>query len=137
GKVEERLPIFSFYHPQIHFNLIVRLLNDRFGIQVRGGRACAGTYGHYLLEVSYEKSREITQLINSGDLSKKPGWVRWSLHPTSTNEEIMFFTDSLRAIIKNIDTWEKDYIYNPRKNEFYHVKQTETQAEYLKKWYTI
>jgi len=136
-KVEERLPIFSFYHPEIHFNLIVRLLNDRFGIQVRGGCACAGTYGHYLLEVSYEKSREITQLINSGDLSKKPGWVRWSLHPTTTNEEIVYFTDSLRAVIQNIDAWKKDYIYNPRKNEFFHVKHAEAQPDYLKKWYTL
>jgi selenocysteine lyase/cysteine desulfurase len=33
----DRLGIFSFYFENVHFNLIVKLLNDRFGIQTRGG----------------------------------------------------------------------------------------------------
>ncbi|MGB0495895.1 MAG: aminotransferase class V-fold PLP-dependent enzyme, partial [Kangiellaceae bacterium] len=42
---KNRLCVISFYIPDIHFNLIVRLLSDRFGIQTRGGCSCAGTYG--------------------------------------------------------------------------------------------
>ena len=38
-------PVVSFYIPQLHYNLVVRLLNDRFGVQARGGCSCAGTYG--------------------------------------------------------------------------------------------
>ncbi|MDO6425165.1 aminotransferase class V-fold PLP-dependent enzyme, partial [Saccharophagus degradans] len=34
---EDRLGIFSFYIDNAHYNLIVKLLNDRFGIQTRGG----------------------------------------------------------------------------------------------------
>ena len=49
--ISERLGIYSFYIDDLHFNLVVQLLNDRFGIQVRGGCSCAGTYGHILLEV--------------------------------------------------------------------------------------
>ena len=45
---KHRLPIISFYAEGIHYNLIVKLLNDVHGIQVRGGCSCAGTYGHYL-----------------------------------------------------------------------------------------
>ncbi len=46
--VTDRLGVFSFYFNDIHFNLAVKLLNDKFGIQVRGGGcACAGTYGHF------------------------------------------------------------------------------------------
>ncbi len=70
--MHDRLGIISFYIEGIHYNLIVRLLNDLYGIQVRGGCGCAGTYGHLLLEVSFEKSREITWKINHGDLSEKP-----------------------------------------------------------------
>jgi selenocysteine lyase/cysteine desulfurase len=117
---EDRLGIISFYHEKIHFNLIVKLLNDHFGIQVRGGCACAGTYGHYLLEVSYEKSKAITDKINHGDLSEKPGWVRWSLHPTMTNEEVLLFTNALSEIVDNINLFEKDYIYIVKRNEFIH-----------------
>ncbi|MED3563719.1 aminotransferase class V-fold PLP-dependent enzyme, partial [Bacillus xiapuensis] len=47
GHIQNRLGIISFYIENIHYNLIVRLLNDRFGFQVRGGCSCAGTYGHY------------------------------------------------------------------------------------------
>ncbi|TFH20393.1 MAG: aminotransferase class V-fold PLP-dependent enzyme, partial [Bacteroidia bacterium] len=78
NNVDDRLGVISFYHPDIHFNLFVKLLNDRFGVQTRGGCACAGTYGHFLLEVSYDQSEEITEKISHGDLSEKPGWVRWS-----------------------------------------------------------
>jgi selenocysteine lyase/cysteine desulfurase len=47
--VRDRLGVISFYIEGIHYNLIVQILNDKYGIQVRGGCACAGTYGHFLL----------------------------------------------------------------------------------------
>lgn len=53
NNVKHRLGAISFYIENIHYNLIVKLLSDRYGIQVRGGCACAGTYGHYLLNVSF------------------------------------------------------------------------------------
>src|SRR5690606_10218653 len=93
--MRERLGVISFYVENIHYNLLVQILNDKYGIQTRGGCACAGTYGHFLLEVSYEKSQEITDKINHGDLSDKPGWVRWSLHPTMTNDEVEIMINAL------------------------------------------
>ncbi|MBN2212931.1 MAG: aminotransferase class V-fold PLP-dependent enzyme [Bacteroidales bacterium] len=134
---DERLGIVSFYHERIHFNLITRMFSDRFGIQVRGGCVCAGTYGHFLLELSYEKSHIISQKINHGDLSEKPGWVRMSLHPTMTREDINYFISSLRAIIKNIDLWKKDYIYNPKKNEFEHSSLLKRQPEWIHEWFKL
>lgn len=135
--VEERLGVISFYHPDIHYNLFVKLLNDRFGIQMRGGCACAGTYGHYLLEVSYEQSKEITDMINSGDLSTKPGWVRWSLHPTMTDDEVRYIVEAIAQIVKNIDSWKKDYNYHPRKNEFSHVIYKEKGKEEVDNWFRL
>jgi selenocysteine lyase/cysteine desulfurase len=117
--IQDRLGVISFYIKGIHYNLVVSLLSDRFGIQVRGGCACAGTYGHYLLDVSYEKSKEITQKISIGDLSEKPGWVRLSLHPTMTAEEVDYTTDALRQIVRNHKRWMNDYTYNKHTNEFH------------------
>ena len=37
GQHRNRLGIFSFYIDGLHYNLGVKLLNDRFGIQTRGG----------------------------------------------------------------------------------------------------
>lgn len=119
-KVKNRLGILSFYVEYIHYNLLVKLLNDRFGIQVRGGCACAGTYGHYLLEVSEMQSQAITDEITSGDLTHKPGWVRWSLHPTTTNKEALLFIDGLEQIVENFEEWKKDYSYNRKTNEFFY-----------------
>ena len=137
GNTQHRLGIISFYHKDIHFNLIVKLLSDRFGIQVRGGCACAGTYGHFLLEVSYDRSHQITEKINHGDLSEKPGWVRVSLHPVMKDEEVSYFLDSLKEVVRNHSIWKKDYIYNPNKNEFEHRSKLESRADWLQEWFSL
>ena len=133
--VRERLGIISFYVENIHYNLLVQILNDKYGIQTRGGCACAGTYGHFLLEVSFEKSKEITDKINHGDLSDKPGWVRWSLHPTMTNEEVEIMINALNNIVENIETYKKDYMHVKRSNIFRHRNQN-TEAVFLKDWFS-
>ncbi len=133
----DRLGIISFYIKDIHFNLAVKLLNDRFGIQVRGGCACAGTYGHYLLDVSYEKSHLITSLISSGDLSQKPGWIRLSLHPTMTDDELTYIMDAIRQVQKNHKKWCDDYVYNRHTNEFRHVSEPEDKTVMVKDWFVL
>jgi selenocysteine lyase/cysteine desulfurase len=135
--IKDRLGVVSFYIDNIHYNLIVKLLNDKYGIQVRGGCACAGTYGHFLLDVSYEYSHAITQKINSGDLSEKPGWVRVSLHPTMTDEELDIFVEGLKQIVSNIDEWKKDYIYNKHTNEFRHKDEPEDKTEVVRNWFEL
>ncbi len=134
--VKHRLGIVSFYIDDIHYNLIVRLLSDRFGVQVRGGCACAGTYGHYLLNVSHKHSREITELINHGDLSLKPGWVRLSLHPTMTNDELYVVCDALKEIQINYKEWKEDYVYNNHTNEFYNKSGKKNTVD-VNEWFTL
>jgi selenocysteine lyase/cysteine desulfurase len=101
-----------------HFNLIVRLFNDRYGIQVRGGCSCAGTYGHYLLHVDPMRSKSITDRIDAGDMTDKPGWVRLSIHPTTSDAEAHAAVDALREIAANAAEWAGDYDYDPHANEF-------------------
>ncbi|MCF8239837.1 MAG: aminotransferase class V-fold PLP-dependent enzyme [Melioribacteraceae bacterium] len=115
---QDRLGYISFYIKGIHHNLIVRLLNDRFGIQTRGGCSCAGTYGHVLLHIDFHESKRITEKIDVGDLSEKPGWVRISIHPTMTNEEIDFILDALNEITINYKDWIKGYKFDPHKGDF-------------------
>ncbi len=135
--VTERLGVISFYIEKIHYNLIVKLLNDHFGIQVRGGCSCAGTYGHYLLHVTPNQSKHITEKINHGDLSEKPGWVRLSLHPTMTNGELYFIIDAIKQIKENIYDWEKDYKYIPSKNEFINIIHPDEDSEKIKIWFNL
>lgn len=116
SNVKERLGIISFYIDNLHYNLGVKMLNDKFGIQTRGGCSCAGTYGHYLLNVSKEHSRQITNLINIGDNSQKPGWIRLSIHPTTTMEEARIMADSIEKLAANFESWSNDYIINKTSN---------------------
>jgi len=136
-QIQDRLGVISFYIDDIHYNLIVKILNDRYGIQVRGGCACAGTYGHFLLDVSYEYSHSITEKINTGDLSEKPGWVRLSLHPTMTYKELYTFVEALKKLVANVKEWEKDYVYNKQKNEFRHINEPEDKTVLVEDWFKL
>lgn len=133
--VEERLGIVSFYVDDLHYNLAVRLLNDRFGIQARGGCSCAGTYGHYLLHVTPNQSKSITDQISRGDNSNKPGWVRISIHPVMTDEEVHFIVDAITQIACNHKAWAEDYAYNPRKNEFHHKSEIPHEMNRVRDWF--
>ncbi len=133
--IEDRLAIISFYIEDAHYNLIVKLLNDRFGVQVRGGCSCAGTYGHYLLHVDPARSKYITDLIDSGDLSEKPGWVRMSLHPTTTDEELEYIVDAIGKIAKSHGDWAKEYSYSKTRNEFTPVAGESWGEEELAAWF--
>ena len=60
----------------LHHDFVVALLNDVFGIQARGGCSCAGPYGHRLLGIDLETSKEFEREIVGGCEGIKPGWVR-------------------------------------------------------------
>ena len=108
---EDRLGVISLIIGDLYHDLAVKILNDRFGIQSRGGCSCAGTYGHYLLNIDHDKSDEIIGKLESGACEMKPGWVRFSIHPTTTNEEIRFVCDSIIALAENYKEWMKDYTF--------------------------
>ena len=84
-------------------------------------------------------SKAITDKINHGDLSQKPGWVRWSLHPTMTGQEINLFLQALTEIVANISSLEKDYIYSSKLNEFIHRSETDPkiQDKIVKDWFSM
>jgi selenocysteine lyase/cysteine desulfurase len=114
----DRLAIFSFCIADLNYNLGVHMLNDRFGIQCRGGCSCAGTYGHHLFGIDQEQSKKITDMIDGGDLSQKPGWIRISLHPTMTDKELLFIVDSVKSLTENHHDWTQDYELNSANGQY-------------------
>lgn len=135
GQHKDRLGVISFYIDDLHYNLAVKILNDRFGIQTRGGCSCAGTYGHFLLHVDQETSKDLVCLITSGDLIKKPGWIRMSIHPTTTQEEIEFVCQSIKELAQNHREWSKEYHYDSKTNNFYHEKEDFVVKAMVKDWF--
>jgi selenocysteine lyase/cysteine desulfurase len=83
----ERLSIVSFvvrapgdHGRYLHYNFVVALLNDLFGIQSRGGCSCAGPYGHRLLGIDLEQSHAFDREVSGGCEGIKPGWIRVNLN---------------------------------------------------------
>ncbi|MFB1049798.1 aminotransferase class V-fold PLP-dependent enzyme [Paraliobacillus sp. JSM ZJ581] len=119
------LGMIAFCAKDIHHHLFVKLLNDRFGIQTRGGCSCAGPYGHYLLNIDSSLSKKIVQSVEAGDLFSKPGWVRISFHPFMSNQEIEHVIDAIQLVMKHAEQWKKDYVYDCRKDTFIYKDEKE------------
>lgn len=137
NQVDDRLAIVSFYVENAHYNLVTKLLNDCFGVQVRGGCSCAGTYGHYLLHVDPTRSQQIADKIDHGDLSEKPGWVRLSLHPTMTDDELHFILGAIRSVVRDADKLAREYVYSPHTNVFHHRSETASCTLPVADWFQL
>ncbi|XBI93140.1 hypothetical protein VPH35_030054 [Triticum aestivum] len=82
----------------LHGRFVTRLLNDLFGIQARGGCACAGPYGHILLDVDDELSLRIRSAVLEGYSGLKPGWTRLSFSYYLSTEEFKFILSAIEFI---------------------------------------
>jgi selenocysteine lyase/cysteine desulfurase len=96
-----RLGVVSLIFRDLHHNLAAALLNDLFGIQVRGGCMCAGPYGHLLLHIEEEHSAAIRRRLAEGHIGEKPGWVRISLGPSVTEEEFQTLLEAVDYVAKH------------------------------------
>jgi len=137
GANRNRLGVISFTAKNTHYNLIVKILNDRFGIQARGGCSCAGTYGHLLLGIDETRSYEILNSLRAGEMWCKPGWVRLSVHPTMTDAEIDYIMDAVENTVSQYGEWEKDYAYDPAWNEYTFKKSTKLNRDAGIDWFDV
>lgn len=103
-RARERLSIVSFIlrgRRFLHHNFTVRLLNDLFGIQARGGCSCAGPYGHKLLGIDIETSKEFQREIVRGCEAIKPGWARVNFNYFITDDSFRFIVDAVHFIAEH------------------------------------
>ncbi|XP_052189175.1 uncharacterized protein LOC127799298 [Diospyros lotus] len=82
----------------LHGPFVAKLLNDLFGVQARGGCACAGPYGHSLLNVDETKSLAFRSAIQMGYNGVKPGWTRVSFPYYMKKEEFEFILAAIEFI---------------------------------------
>jgi selenocysteine lyase/cysteine desulfurase len=118
-----RLPIFSFRlgdgaGGHVHQQLVTRMLSDRFGIQARGGCACAGPYVHRLLSIDAAQSERLRQAILSGDEISKPGFTRLNFSVLLPDEKVDFILDAARELAANAASFAQHYSFDPRRAIF-------------------
>ena len=88
-----------------------------------------------LLHVDELHSYEILDEIHKGDLSCKPGWIRMSVHPVMTDDEIKTILDAIEQLALNYSAWKAEYIYEPDTNEYHHHSFKDTAGELVNSWF--
>ncbi|PVB62597.1 aminotransferase class V-fold PLP-dependent enzyme [Labrenzia sp. 011] len=116
GRADARaLPIFSFQVRDaagnlVHHQLFTRMLSDVYGIQARGGCACAGSYAHALLDIDREASAGIKKALDAGEEIEKPGWVRLNLSPLMRDEKVDFVIASVDRLAREQAAFSRHYV---------------------------
>lgn len=95
----------------LHHGFVTALLNDVFGVQVRGGCSCAGPYGHQLLGIDKTESKRIQEALRKGEKLVKPGWVRFNLNYFLDDAEAVFILDAIDFVAKHGTTLLPYYAY--------------------------
>ncbi|WP_457588255.1 aminotransferase class V-fold PLP-dependent enzyme [Ensifer canadensis] len=120
----QRLPIFSFRvrdgrGGHVHQQLVTRMLSDRFGIQARGGCACAGPYVHRLLGIDDKESQRLREAILSGQEMLKPGFVRLNFSVLLSDEEVAFILEAVAQLAADAASYEQHYDFDPARAIFF------------------
>lgn len=113
-----RLPIFSFLIKDpaggyVHPQLVTRILSDRFGIQARGGCACAGPYAHRLLAISPLASDRLRREILAGHEENKPGFTRLNFSVLMPESKADLIIESVAALPAEIEKLRQFYEFDP------------------------
>jgi hypothetical protein len=103
-----RLPIISFLirgpadakgrSRFLHNSFVCATLNDIFGVQVRGGCACAGPYALRLLGIDTAASAALETLLLDQAEVMRPGFVRLSLPYFASNAEVEYALAAVHAV---------------------------------------
>lgn len=87
----------------VDYALVVSLLSDLFGIQVRGGCSCAGPYAHQLLSIDTALSERIAKAIREAGSEARPGWVRLSLNEGMSDQVVDYVLSSIAKMSEFFD----------------------------------
>ena len=114
----DRLPIFSFRLRDgkggfVHQQLVTRLLSDCFGIQARGGCACAGPYVHRVLGIGETASDVMRDEILSGNEIEKPGFVRLNFSYLATDADVDRIIAAVLELADSAGEHVSDYTCDP------------------------
>lgn len=113
----QALPIFSFRVRDgegglVHHQFFTRLLSDMYGIQARGGCACAGPYAHRLLGLGRAESDATIAALEQGEETAKPGWVRLNLSALMSDEKVDMIIDAVDTLARfapdHVDRYHAD-----------------------------
>lgn len=112
----------------LHYNYVVALLNDLFGIQARGGCACAGPYGQRLLGLDAATAKAFDEaLMHSAQEVLRPGFVRVGVHFTMSTAELELLGSAVDWVARNGWRLLPAYSFCVETGEWHHRLSTPQQ----------
>ena len=99
---------------------MVALLNDLFGIQARGGCACAGPYGHRLLAIDLTRSQAFEREVLRGCEGIKPGWVRVNFNYFISERVFEYIVQAVQLIAEQGWKLLPDYTFDGKTGSWKH-----------------
>jgi selenocysteine lyase/cysteine desulfurase len=111
-----RLPIFIIRIKNFHYNYIVTLLSDLFGIYVRGGVSCAGVYAEKLTGCDTLKTKEY--ILSNQGVPGDYGFIRITLHSIHNQNDLKRILAAIQYVCLNASRHVTEYVYDPVKNLF-------------------
>ena len=82
----------------LHYNFVVALLSDLFGIQAPGGCSCARPYGARLFGMTGEGGHAYLSLSAEGLCSAKPGWARVNFDYFISEREFRYIVEAVQLV---------------------------------------
>jgi len=119
--LDQQFPVYSYVIRGYHYNFIVALLNDFYGIQSRGGVSCCSLYAQVLLRLTEKENQQVYQNIISGKgVPQKYGWCRITFHYTMSDAVVFYILRALDNVGQYGYRWHDRYEYNQEKNRWYY-----------------
>ncbi len=124
-----RLPVYSFlvqdrHGAPVHQQLFTRMLSDIYGIQVRGGCACAGPYGHRLLQIDQATSEALySEVVTNRQEVSKPGWVRLNFGYLMQDQTVQFIIDAVNELSRATEKYAPLYQLDSDTGIYHHQPQ--------------
>lgn len=118
----------------LHHNFAMALLNDLFGIQARGGCACAAPYAQWLLGISRADVDAFDAALHQADENEllRPGFLRISLSYTMSDADLDFVLSALHFVASH--GWQLLPLYRvvPISGQWIHLESARaTQRRWL------
>jgi selenocysteine lyase/cysteine desulfurase len=102
----------------VHHQFFTRLLSDVYGVQARGGCACAGPYAHRLLGLDAAQSDKMFAAIARGEELEKPGWVRLNLSALLMDTKADAIIEAVDKLALDAVKYQSDYWGDPATAQF-------------------
>ncbi|MHA7819847.1 MAG: aminotransferase class V-fold PLP-dependent enzyme [Erythrobacter sp.] len=109
----------------VHHQLVTLILSDWFGIQARGGCACAGPYVHRLLGIEEEQSQAIRRAIGNEEELEKPGFVRVNFSSLMDQDEFDLLIEAVGRVACESERFARHYVADPKTAVFESVPITQ------------